>query len=191
MQYIVNKYKKEGNVVTSPRSGRPKLLDDRTMRLIKRKVSERPSISSTEISDDLNSNLGIKIAPRSIRHNLQNNGLKAYRKATKALLTAPMKKKRLAWCKKYSSVPDKYWEKVVWTDESYISLFSGFEKFVRRPKNTRFQSLFVNQGPKHSLKVMIWGCFSASGVGRIMVVDGSMNTDKYIMILEKKTLTIW
>ena len=78
---------------------------------------------------------------------------------------------------------------MIWTDESYISLFSGQERFARRPLNKRYGEKYVNQTPKHPVKVMIWGCFSAKGIGHIMVNSGSMNSEKYVATLSDKLLT--
>ena len=37
--------------------------------------------------------------------------------------------------------------------------------------------------------IMIWGCFSAKGVGKISVIDGKMNAQKYEEILEEFSVT--
>lgn len=37
-------------------------------------------------------------------------------------------------------------------------------------------------------KLQIWGCMSASGVGQMRILDGTVNTDRYIDILEKEML---
>ena len=36
---------------------------------------------------------------------------------------------------------------------------------------------------------MIWGCFSAKGVGKISVIDGKMNAKKYKQILQKNLMS--
>ena len=58
--------------------------------------------------------------------------------------------------------------------------------YARRPLGASFNSLYLNQAPKHPLKIMIWGCFSANGVCRIKVIEGSMNSNEYINTLETK-----
>ena len=36
---------------------------------------------------------------------------------------------------------------------------------------------------------MIWGCFSAKGVGKISVIDGKMNAQKYKQILQENLMS--
>ena len=43
----------------------------------------------------------------------------------------------------------------------------------------------LNLSVKHPTKIMVWGCMAASGVGRLHIVEGTVNASKYIGILEK------
>ena len=37
--------------------------------------------------------------------------------------------------------------------------------------------------------IMIWGCFSAKGVGKISVIDSKMNAQKYKQILQENLMS--
>jgi hypothetical protein len=37
---------------------------------------------------------------------------------------------------------------------------------------------------KHDLKINVWGCFCAHGVGKLSLIEGIMDTKKYILILD-------
>ena len=37
--------------------------------------------------------------------------------------------------------------------------------------------------------MMIWGCFSVKGVGKISVIDGKMNAQKYKQILQENLMS--
>jgi len=41
---------------------------------------------------------------------------------------------------------------------------------------------------KHPLKVMFWGFISSKGPGRLQVCEGIVNTNKYINILQDKSV---
>ena len=60
---------------------------------------------------------------------------------------------------------------------------------VRRFKGSNpLQFKYVNKTVKHPLKIMIWGCFSYHGVGRLYVCDGTMTSEKYLHVLQEKLL---
>ena len=46
----------------------------------------------------------------------------------------------------------------------------------------------INQTVKHPDKKMFWGCFSYYGVGSLHLVEGMMNLDKYLYVLEQKVI---
>ena len=48
-----------------------------------------------------------------------------------------------------------------------------------------FSKRFIIPTTKHPLNVMIWACFSSNGVGSIEIIDGYVNSEKYIDILDK------
>ena len=131
---IVKKFKNKGYVEASPRSGRPKLLNDRKMRKIVQKVSCEPSLGSRDIAESMAKDFGLTISPRTVRNYLQKANLRAYRKVKKPILTNKMKRMRLDWCRQFQGKPASFWRSVIFSDESYIQVFSGQANFARRPK---------------------------------------------------------
>ena len=185
---IVKKFKNKGYVEASPRSGRPKLLNDRKMRKIVQKVSCEPSLGSRDIAESMAKDFGLTISPRTVRNYLQKANLRAYRKVKKPILTNKMKRMRLDWCRQFQGKPASFWRSVIFSDESYIQVFSGQANFARRPKGAALSPITIRQTPKHPKAVMIWGCFSYSGPGRISVVKETMKTENYIQTLSQKLI---
>ena len=78
-------------------------------------------------------------------------------------------------------------KKVLWSDETKILLYGLKAKhYVWRKTNTA-------RHPKHAIptvkhgggSIMLWGCFSAVGTGKLVKVEGKMDGDKYRDILEQ------
>lgn len=62
-------------------------------------------------------------------------------------------------------------------------------KFVRRPKNSENKPRYTSTIVKHGGgKINVWGCFSWNGVGPIHRIDGILNKEKYVDILQKVLL---
>lgn len=60
---------------------------------------------------------------------------------------------------------------------------------VRRFRSTNlFAAKLISPTLKHPTKVMVWGCFSRNGLGGISVLDGYMNSTKYIEVLNEKLI---
>ena len=95
-----------------------------------------------------------------------------------------MKTSRLNWAKKYSNESEIFWLKVLFSDECYILVNLGQPLYPRRPVGKKFAMNKYHQSSKNPISVMIWGCFSAQGIGHIKAVERTMKTENYIKCLE-------
>src|ERR1051325_8820088 len=108
---------------------------------------------------------------RTIRRRLVNDfNLRSRRPVRKPLLSTVQMKKRLQFCKKYSSWTAQEWSKVLFSDESTFSQFGSNTCCVRRLRNVRYEPKNVVATVKHSPKIMVWGCFGARGRGSLVLV---------------------
>ena len=104
------------------------------------------------------------------------NGLKSQRLKKTPLLLKWHRDERLKFIRQHKEKENSFWERVLWIDETKIELFGhNHRNYVWRkdgaysPKNTVSTVKFGGGS------IMIWGCFSAKGVGKISVIDGKMN----------------
>ena len=125
-----------------------------------------------------------------MRRRLDKAGLYGRVARKKPLVTDRHKKVRLAWAKERKNWTTEDWNRVVWSDESKFDLFgSDGRVYIRRRKGEEFLPQCVHQTVKFGGgSVMMLGCISCDGVGRLAKVDGRMNAKGYISLLRKELL---
>uniref|UniRef100_A0A803JW23 Tc1-like transposase DDE domain-containing protein n=1 Tax=Xenopus tropicalis TaxID=8364 RepID=A0A803JW23_XENTR len=94
---------------------------------------------------------------------------------------------RLNFAKKHLNDCQDFWENTLWTDETKVELFGRCVScYIWRKSNTAFQKKNIIPTVKYGGgSVMVWGCFAASGPGRLAVIDGTMNSTVYQKILKE------
>lgn len=101
------------------------------------------------------------------------------------MLTARQKKNRLIWAKNHQNWSQLQWDGIIWSDESRFEVCVGdYRGRVLRTKNEAYHPDCLRRKVKFPASVMIWGCMSAQGVGKLHIVEGTVNAVRYINILE-------
>jgi len=137
-------------------------------------------------SRDIKANLSLGISDVTIRRRLLDKNLNARSPRKVPLLGRRHLKARMEFAKRHLNWPLSKWRNILWTDESKLVLFggTGSRQYVRRPPNTEYHPNYTLKTVKHGgLKIMVWACFSYSGVGPIHMVDGIMDQQVYVNIL--------
>jgi hypothetical protein len=129
----------------------------------------------------------------TIQDRLQKKlGLPSCRVAKKPLLTSAMRKKRLAFARKYKNWNASQWRNVMYSDESTFCLVHAKSATMRRNKaKSRYKHKEVLKTAKHSASVMVWGCFSGKrGRGGLSFLpkNCTMNGERYKKVLADHNL---
>lgn len=75
---------------------------------------------------------------------------------------------------------------MVFSDESRFCLFhsDGREKVWRRANERYNPDCLMSTVKFGGASVMVWGCFSWWGVGPLVVIEGTLNQDRYASLME-------
>ena len=124
----------------------------------------------------------------TIARALHKSGLYGRVARRKPLLKENHKKSRLQFARSHVGDTANMWKKVLWSDETKIFGLNA-KRYVWRKTNTAHH-------PEHTIptvkyggsSIMLWGCFSSAGTGKMVKVDGKMDGAKYREILEENLL---
>ena len=86
--------------------------------------------------------------------------------------------------------PEEDWENVIWSDETNVELFGrNTTRRVWSRENAELQPKNTIPTVKHGGgNIMLWGCFSAKGTGRLICLHERMNGAMYREILSANLL---
>uniref|UniRef100_A0A8C6XBH6 Tc1-like transposase DDE domain-containing protein n=1 Tax=Naja naja TaxID=35670 RepID=A0A8C6XBH6_NAJNA len=186
---VVEKYQITGSVDDRLRSGRPRKSTkhkDQALQCIS--MADR-KLTSPQITRIWGETCDVKVGTTTVCCKLLAIGLKGCRVGSKPLLTDVHHSRRCAWAKKFAKWTNEQWAKVIFSDENNFYLTGNqCNKYVRRFPAEEFRPYCLNLSVKHPLHVMIWGCITASGIGRMQIVQGIMNSKQYVEVLEKTML---
>ncbi len=179
VRVIIHNGKKLGTVVNLPRSGRS-TNSPRVQRRLIQEVIKEPRTTSKEL----------QVSLASIQCSWFNNKKETGQKRH------PWEESH-CWpeegsshiCQKISWLSPRLLHKVsfLWTDETNVELFGKcVSRYIWRKTNTAFHKKNIIPTIKHvGGSVMVWGCFAASGPGRLAIIDGTMYSALYQKILKE------
>jgi len=186
---ILARYRLNGNTCRKEGSGGLKKSTVRQDRVLKRLCLTDRKASSTDLKTQWETQTGVRVSSRTVRRRLFKDGLVSRKPLKKPLLTARMRKARLAWAKEHVNKSQRFWHQVLFSDESKFNLNGPDGRtFVRRRKGEQFLPECLSSTVKFPVSQMVWGSISSAGVGRLHFVNGTVTADVYIDILNNKLL---
>lgn len=168
------------------RSGRPRVLDCHNRLFARRRFQSGQAKNVA----DLQRKFYPKVSLSTLQYFLHDNGLKGRRRHRKFFLSRIHAAHHLKWARILSHWTDTHWSYVIFSDETKINLWgSDGIQYCQREDGEAFERQNVDAEMKHGGgNIMVWGCISSRGLGRLVRIDGIMTGIKYCDILEKGLL---
>ena len=179
---LCSKYRSTGKLAADNKGGRLRSTTSREDSMIVRSVKKDPWISSVEIQKQLE----LLVSDRTIRQRAVEAGLFSRRPEKKPLISLKNQKKRLLFATSHIDWNVQKWRTVLFSDKSKCNMI-GSDGICRvhRPAGKCLDLRYCHKTVKHGGgNLMVWGCFSANGLGPIHRNDGIMDRFMYKNILK-------
>ena len=183
--YVVRRYKLHGITTRMPGSGRRSSLDAAEKRILLETWHKNPKLSAPKIQQFSRNENILSVSTQTIRNCFSDLEIFSRSICNKPLLSAKNVASRLRLATEWSTRPETFWKKVIFSDECKFNLFNadGNAK-VWRPDGERLNSKFMRPTVKHGGgSVMVWCCMSYFGVGELVFIDTTMDRMHYANIL--------
>jgi transposase len=171
-------------------AGCPRKLSSTDEHAVVQQITTGKATNAAQVARNMNSILSQPVTTQTIRNTLHRAGANVTKQKKKPKLTPAQKKACLAFAYKYKEWTVEDWKRVIWSDETKINLYgSDGQQYVW---GRRRESL-GERGVQKTVKfgggnIMVWGCMGWNGVGNLVEVEGRMNGQQYVDILDDNLL---
>lgn len=190
VQRIWSRYRNTDRTSRYPRGGGRRCTtarEDRRLIIISRRARFSTLL---ELRDEWKLFVGHDVSKSTARRRLKAARVFSRVAKKKPIVCLRNRQHRVRWARRIQNwtVQDN-WSYIVFSDESRFTL-NGDDGRVRcwRSAGETFLPDVMSFRARSSVSVMVWGCISIHGVGELAVVDGRLNHQGYIALLDEYLL---
>ena len=167
--------------------GRPSKLSPVNIRHAQRLISSGKVDTAVDVAKALRNVTNQSLSAQTVRNSLKLAGMKAVVKKKKPFLSKRHRKARMDFALAHQHWTVEDWKKVVWSDETKINrLGSDGRKWMWKNVGESLSDRLVQGTQKFGGgSLMVWGCMLWDGVGYACKIDGRMDGDLYLKIMEE------
>ena len=177
---IYRKWQETGTVKNKSRSGRPPKLSESEKEMIIETIKANPDFSVSQVIEESKVDTSKTTGWRA----LKAHGFNCRVSKEKWAVTEIQRRDRLRWAKRYIHMPQEYWFRVVFTDESLVQ---------RNPKKQRFwvdeeMEVPTLQRDRWGPSVLIWGAITYAKTSILEIIQGNFKSEDYLSLLKRRLL---
>lgn len=188
VQNAIKKFKQLGIYKDLKHTGRPKKINGRDLRHLKRLVTGDARLSASRITSDLNSSLVKPVSIFTVRRYLKDLGYEYVVKIKKQWLSTSHREKRVLWCQEHLNWTIDQWKNVIFSDEStfYVLKRKNLCKIWRLEKEKLLPECLELANTGDGGKLGVWGGICGFGKTTAKIYDENMNGNLYCDVLKQE-----
>ncbi|QRW16629.1 Transposable element Tcb2 transposase [Rhizoctonia solani] len=171
---------------SNSKAGRPRVLKHADARFAMLQMARTRGSSVAKIQREYFP----EVSANTVRRCLRKLGIYAYARRRVPFLNSHHQRGRLAWATDHAAWLERDWRRVIFSDESKFNLFgSDGRRYVWRRQGQEYNPRYTQKMVEHGGgSVMVWGCITRNGPGRLHLIEGRMTARVYTQILEEELL---
>ncbi len=178
---IIKRFRETGEISVRKGQGRRPLLYARGLRALRRHCITHRHDSVIDITKWAQEYIQKPLSVNTIRRAICRCQLKLYHAKRKPYVNMVQKCRRVLWASK--------WKSVLWSDESKFDILVGnHRRLVLRAKEEGDLPVCHQRSVQKPASLIVWGWINAYGMGSLHVLEGTMNAERYIKVLEQHML---
>ena len=168
--------------------GRPSKLSENDIRYATRLIGTGKAENAVQVTKALQDIINQPLSSQTVRNHLKGVGMKSVVKKKRPILSKRHRKERLDFALSHQNWTLEDWKRVVWSDETKVNrLGSDGRKWVWKKAGEGLSDRVVEGTLKYGGGcVMVWGCMMWEGVGYACKIDGRMDGELYVKILDEE-----
>lgn len=182
---VVKRYKQRGTTENKPRSGRKSKITVRESRSLLRLVKANRVLPFSDITQLFNENRQCPVSEVTVRRRLYRSNFHRRVVRKNIIIRGVNIINRLSWArgKRYWRVEGE-WNRVIFSDECKIVIGQNNRVYVSRRPGEEYRPECLCPGTVPRVSLMVWACICWNGVGTITLVNGNINAERYIQIVD-------
>jgi len=180
-------HSKHRSTLSKSKGGRPSKLSPSNIQYAIRLVTTQKAENAVQVTKTLGDITNQSISSKTVRRVLKSAGMRAVVKKKRPLLSKRHRKGRMDFALAHKDWTVDDWKRVIWSDETKINrLGSDGRKWVWKKAGEGLSDRLVEGTVKFGGgSLMVWGCMFWDGPGYACKIDGRMDGDLYVKIMEE------
>jgi transposase len=169
------------------KGGRPSMLSPCDKQSILCQITTAKLNNAVQATHFINTILPNPVSAQTVRNVLKQNGFSSVIKKKCPLLKKRHWADRLKFAKYHENWTVEDWKRVLWLDETKINrIGSDGRVYTWKERGSPLSDCITSPTVKHGGRnnLIVWGCMGWNGVGKLIEVQGAMDSQQYYDILD-------